>query len=127
MRSQVPRSSRLAGVAIALGALVLSLLPALPASATIDKSREFPGWNVYTEGGANVTHFTDTTNKKAGAAAIKIVNATALAGGKYGGVAQGVPVSPSTTYNFSVWVKGQSIAADAGGVNSNVIVYSHPL
>ncbi len=79
---------------------------------------------MYVEGGADVTHFTDTTNKQAGAASIKIVNATALAGGKYGGIAQGVPVSPSTVYNFSVWVKGQSIAANSGGTPTNAIVYT---
>lgn len=119
---RLPR--RLTIVTALLVALVLTLLPALPASATIDRSREFPGWNVYVEGGANLTHLTDTTNKKAGAASIKIVNATATAGGKYGGISQGVAVSPSTTYNFSVWVKGQGIAANSGSIQTNVIVYT---
>lgn len=107
-----------------VGVLLLTLLGATTASATIDRSREFPGWNVYSEGGANVTHFTDTTVKKVGTASLKLVNATALTGGKYGGVAQGFSVAPNTTYQFSAWVKGQSIAADSGANFTNTIIYT---
>jgi len=123
MTSTTPRLRRLAPLAV-ISALLMSLLPALAASATVDRSREFPGWNVYAEGGADVTHTADTSTKKSGSAAIKIVNATSRAGGTYGGIAQGVPVSPNTTYDFSVWVRGQGIAADVTGSPTNTIVYT---
>lgn len=122
--SATSRRIHFTGFAAVVAMLVLSLLPALPAAATIDRSQAFPGWNVYAEGGADLTHTADATSKKAGNASIKIVNATTRTGGKYGGIAQGVPVSPSTTYEFSVWVKGDGIAADAAGSPTNVVVFT---
>lgn len=121
---RTPRRRRGRGLLTALVAVALVAVSVAPASASVDRSREFTGWNVYAEGGADLTHLTDTSTKKAGSASIKIVNATARTGGKYGGISQGVAVAPSTTYTFSVWVKGQSIAADATGSPTNAIVYT---
>ncbi|MET3803237.1 hypothetical protein ABIB25_000221 [Nakamurella sp. UYEF19] len=99
----------------------LVLVPAGMSSAMLAESREFPGWNVYAEGSADITHLSDATHVKDGTASLEIVNRTPLEGGRYGGVAQGVPVAPSSTYVFSAWVKGQEIAPG----ESNFIVYTN--
>ncbi|GAA4219119.1 hypothetical protein FHR32_004434 [Streptosporangium album] len=81
------------------------------ASADTGDSHTFASWTQYATGGTDITVTADTQAPHGGAAAVKVVNATPKASNAYGGILQTVTVAPSTTYQFSAWMK-------AGGLPS---------
>ncbi|WP_030908330.1 glycosyl hydrolase [Streptosporangium amethystogenes] len=81
------------------------------ASAGTADSHTFASWTQYATGGTDLTVTADTQTPHGGAAAVKVVNATPKASNVYGGIVQAVTLAPSTTYQFSAWVK-------AGGLPS---------
>jgi len=103
------RRRRLRAVGVLLISLLLLISGAITAHADLAESHSFTGWTNYTDGDADVTITADQSTEHSGAASIKINNATPRAGNVYGGVVQTVPVTAGTTYEFSAWVKGDSL------------------
>ena len=79
------------------------------AHATLVQSQVFPGWTPFVSG-SDITLTSDTVSPHSGTKSLKFVNATSTSGDN-GGFYQMIPVTPSTTYNFSVWVKGSGVTS----------------
>ncbi|WP_292703999.1 carbohydrate binding domain-containing protein, partial [Microbacterium sp. 69-10] len=100
---------RLRSTLAILTALALVAASASSASAAVIQKHTIPSWTSYSNGGAELTVGVDTANKHGGTASLKIQHTSARAGNSYGGVAQPLTISPSTTYTISGWVKAQSV------------------
>ncbi|MFC4138339.1 MULTISPECIES: Ig-like domain-containing protein [unclassified Microbacterium] len=112
MEHQLPSRARRHGPWTALlgvAAIAASLLTPLSATAGIAESDTFASWKPYVNGGADVTSTADTATFHGGAASLKLVDTTPKAANVYGGVLQSVTVTPSTTYEFSAWVRAQDV------------------
>ncbi|WP_353116150.1 Ig-like domain-containing protein [Microbacterium sp.] len=94
---------------LGIAAVAASLLTPLSATAGTAESDTFSSWKAYINGGADVTSTADTATVHSGSASLKLVDTTPKAANVYGGLLQTVPVTPSTTYEFSAWVKAQSV------------------
>ena len=93
--------------AIAATAMILAMTTS--ASASVTQLHTIDGWASYSQGGAELAVRIDVTDPHGGDAALRIDFSSPRAGGVYGGIAQSVPVPPSTGYTVSGWAKGDGI------------------